>query len=29
MAEAAGTRIIETVPEPERVGDVSTHEGGW
>jgi NADH:ubiquinone oxidoreductase subunit 6 (subunit J) len=29
MAEAAGTRIIETVPEPERVGEVSTHEGGW
>ena len=29
MAEAAGTRIIETVPEPERVGEVTTHEGGW
>ena len=29
MAEAAGTRIIETVPEPERVGEVGTHEGGW
>jgi NADH:ubiquinone oxidoreductase subunit 6 (subunit J) len=29
MAEAAGTRIIETTPEPERVGEVSTHEGGW
>jgi NADH:ubiquinone oxidoreductase subunit 6 (subunit J) len=29
MAEAAGTRIIETVPEPERVGEVSTREGGW
>jgi NADH:ubiquinone oxidoreductase subunit 6 (subunit J) len=29
MAEAAGTRIIETEPEPERVGEVSTHEGGW
>jgi NADH:ubiquinone oxidoreductase subunit 6 (subunit J) len=29
MAEAAGTRIIETVPEPERVGEVSTGEGGW
>jgi NADH-quinone oxidoreductase subunit J len=29
MAEAAGTRIIETVPEPERVGEVSPHEGGW
>ena len=29
MAEAAGTRIIETVPDPERVGEVSTHEGGW
>jgi NADH-quinone oxidoreductase subunit J len=27
MAEAAGTRIIET--EPERVGEASTHEGGW
>ncbi|HEV7176386.1 MAG TPA: NADH-quinone oxidoreductase subunit J [Solirubrobacteraceae bacterium] len=29
MAEAAGTRIIETVPEPERVGEASPHEGGW
>ena len=32
MAEAAGTRIIETVPEPERVGsagDGHTREGGW
>jgi NADH:ubiquinone oxidoreductase subunit 6 (subunit J) len=29
MAEAAGTRIAETVPEPERVGEASTHEGGW
>ena len=29
MAEAAGTRIIETAPEPERVGEVSTREGGW
>jgi NADH-quinone oxidoreductase subunit J len=32
MAEAAGTRIIETVPEPERVGsagDAETREGGW
>ena len=29
MAEAAGTRIIETAPEPERVGEVGTHEGGW
>jgi hypothetical protein len=29
MAEAAGTRIIETVPEPERVGEARTHEGGW
>jgi NADH:ubiquinone oxidoreductase subunit 6 (subunit J) len=29
MAEAAGTRIVETAPEPEHVGDVSTREGGW
>ena len=34
MAEAAGTRIVETVPEPEveRVGgagEEQAHEGGW
>ena len=24
-----GRAIVETVPEPERVGEVGTHEGGW